>query len=1102
MKIIYKKIYFLVLWIVLSFLPPYDVNALEIEKYPSFFGLSITKSSDFIDYARYFFNAGMAIAGFLAVIVIVIGGIYYLISFNRGKFTDEGKQWIKAGVFGLILLVSAYLIAYTINPDLIDLRLQKLFAVGFGKSAGYQNSYNIPSVVYEEIPLGALTENLLSRTIDCYNFDENGDPIKGDEIETDNYGKIVGPTYLDHDRVDCFLKLSQAIEKKVKITEELSKKIVDFMKLCNCGGTSSSYDCRTNCAEDGSDCSYPETATCPIDKNCIGSTNPCRDTCSDIGCSCYGKNCESCPKDSGIKAKDPKTGKETEKNLSVKEVIEYGPIKIADCAGTEKEYLGLSEFRSQFNNNYEQIKNKVEIQPPAKINDKPISIINNGNCQTCEYNCGCDYDCPVCVPKSPGYYSCMSDQRKCEQKKEKCLKDQPKCNEEEADCKKKRLDCLKKNSPWYNLRIIDQITYLEGKLEEIRSSVESDINQLNKGRSTITNCYLVKSSVDLLQLLESTEKDEKIILRNRSFGDIMTGKVIDSSKYCEGFNYTGSVCYSKCQNICPETLSLKNNLKNYESCDGNCDEKKGNEKEKCLTAEKKCLKEYYDNRECPKNYSDFKTFPECMDNCKQQCLDACDQNYSCSQEELKKCKEGCNNDSKCLLENEEKCVVNFLQLKECVQTYKDPDNLKNCMESSFLCKYCSDQYAGYPDCVNIKQPNQSQNSEQYSSSYLYQNPYNQKCYPNPYLPNKENKNVTCLEGNPEITKCPIASMCPNCPCGVVNETIKYLPDPVLPESPEDLCSVSSPDKNDDECPCPGGIPGTSSCYPPCKNDDDKKTNTVSNYSEKINEYRVCSADCGKFTYVGDPLTFYCRNSWEPEAPLTGKWSNASPADEIPVGQTVDNAIVWGQELIDNMNKVNLMAQEIISYMKDISEKRNYCKCDSKCEIMQSGKQKSACQANCIFQQTEASTGSFINSEGITETFEIPASCSCVRQGCDGEPCQLMIDLLIGPSGSLEDICAQGAIGFPLFYIDMSNSIKDFMVFILPERRSDIIKKLSYSRKKMDECSQLLVELGADVVKTLSCSRSYGGSGFTEDMCYGYMKQNLTENWFCIKRVIK
>jgi len=72
--------------------------------------MSVNETSTLPDYAKYFFNLGIMLAGFLAAVITAYGGIYYLVSFGRGKFTDEGKDWIKAGLTGLILTLFSYIL--------------------------------------------------------------------------------------------------------------------------------------------------------------------------------------------------------------------------------------------------------------------------------------------------------------------------------------------------------------------------------------------------------------------------------------------------------------------------------------------------------------------------------------------------------------------------------------------------------------------------------------------------------------------------------------------------------------------------------------------------------------------------------------------------------------------------------------------------------------------------------------------------------------------------------------------------------------------------------------------------------------------------------
>jgi hypothetical protein len=68
------------------------------------------------------FKLAIGLATVFAVLMIVIGGFQYISTDAIMKKT-EGKERIKNAVFGLVLVISAWLILYTINPNLLNLNL-------------------------------------------------------------------------------------------------------------------------------------------------------------------------------------------------------------------------------------------------------------------------------------------------------------------------------------------------------------------------------------------------------------------------------------------------------------------------------------------------------------------------------------------------------------------------------------------------------------------------------------------------------------------------------------------------------------------------------------------------------------------------------------------------------------------------------------------------------------------------------------------------------------------------------------------------------------------------------------------------------------------
>ena len=966
----YKKTILLFFLVFCFFLTKADfVLALE-QQYPMIFGMGIG-SGTLPEYAKYFFNIGMALAGILAVVVMVFGGAYYLVSLGMGKFTDEGKQWIKAGVLGLILTVCSYLIAYTINPDLVIFKLDGLLSISF--NGGQDSTTNTtPFLYYNEIPIGTLTENLLSRTMDCYEFDANGDPIEG-EIKTDDGRTINGPTLLNHDRVDCFLKLTEAAEKKAKLFKKLSDEIVKLMETCVCEGK-----CDTACGAGG----------------CTIQGSSCTGSCIGGACKPFeGKSNDCCPSDSGIR----KPG--TNSNFTVKEVIEYGPIKLdpyipEKCDYSEKKFRGLEEFRTGLTD----VSTVIEINPKPVVDDREITVIDNGNCQICDnYN---------------------------------------------SNCQSSRASCLE-NSPWNKLKLIEQLTYLKEKIEQIKLAIERDNNQLKSAENKLGQCYLAEPYVDFLKTVEKTKKEEKTIIVQKTFNDPETQDLIDVYKYCKGFEYAKSDFYSKCQNICPEKIDQ--NLSCYQQCDKN---------------DSACIKNCYNNRLCPaytpksaNPSSRAVTFMDCINGLREECIDSCNKKYSCDRKELDKCKESCTEDSTCLLENEEECIVNFQKLKSCSEGSSSSDNLENCVDSSFLCKYGSDEYAGYPDCT-------TSNQLKYSSSYLFQNPSTQRCrYPYRLYPGSRE---ICLNFYPETAKCPTASKCPTCPCGIIDEQINY-------DSGE-RDSSKNDDGNNTTCPSGECLGADGICSPGNCEDGDSGSDggsssgggsggnngSDSSNIESILEYQAIIGTCNDSNFNDDPLTFYCQKDWwykenkmeEKKPEPIGKEKVCLKEGEIPVGQTVDDTETWASTLLENTEKFITSVNDLIQYINGIGSERNYCKCDSVCDG------GLPCSSDCTYVE------SMCSEDG---TCTDP---KCVVDPCAGISCQKIINLLRGGSSKS---CPRKEYGIFYYYDKIYKGSKDFYKFFLTSNRSDVLKELSYSRKKMDEGSTVQSAFGKEA-KILSCER--------------------------------
>ena len=87
-----------------------------------------TEVRDPSEYISILFKAGLAIAGVLALVFLLYGAILYTISSSRGNVEGEAeaKERIYSVFLGLGLLLLSYLILYTINPDLVKLKMPRM----------------------------------------------------------------------------------------------------------------------------------------------------------------------------------------------------------------------------------------------------------------------------------------------------------------------------------------------------------------------------------------------------------------------------------------------------------------------------------------------------------------------------------------------------------------------------------------------------------------------------------------------------------------------------------------------------------------------------------------------------------------------------------------------------------------------------------------------------------------------------------------------------------------------------------------------------------------------------------------------------------------
>jgi len=125
------KIFFILIFLLLaSLIPQFNLYALGLEPkleidYPQLIPdvpPPTTVKVGIPSYVRYLYVFIIVIAGFLSLLMLVIGGVRYVYSAGSPEKTKDAKNQINNAIFGLVILLCSFLILKTINPQLTTLQ--------------------------------------------------------------------------------------------------------------------------------------------------------------------------------------------------------------------------------------------------------------------------------------------------------------------------------------------------------------------------------------------------------------------------------------------------------------------------------------------------------------------------------------------------------------------------------------------------------------------------------------------------------------------------------------------------------------------------------------------------------------------------------------------------------------------------------------------------------------------------------------------------------------------------------------------------------------------------------------------------------------------
>src|SRR3990172_13243895 len=78
-------------------------------------------NTDFTGYAKFIYPFAISVGAILAVIMLIVAGLQMMTA-SEGQRT-AAKERIQNALLGLLLLVGVFLILHTINPDLLNLKI-------------------------------------------------------------------------------------------------------------------------------------------------------------------------------------------------------------------------------------------------------------------------------------------------------------------------------------------------------------------------------------------------------------------------------------------------------------------------------------------------------------------------------------------------------------------------------------------------------------------------------------------------------------------------------------------------------------------------------------------------------------------------------------------------------------------------------------------------------------------------------------------------------------------------------------------------------------------------------------------------------------------
>jgi len=191
------------------------IYALEV-KYPPIYSpdrlITLTTESTLPDYVNYVFYLALWIGIGLSFVLLFYAGFLYLTSFNNPERITSARQWIKAAILGLLILLTSILVLESINPQLTILELSSIDKIETDKREIVPDPElkSVLSSIHVKLPFG----QLIMKIFETYNFNAGSQEPKKPRIS-----RIMENT---SNLLDIAEKLKDQNEKLANLTKQCS----------------------------------------------------------------------------------------------------------------------------------------------------------------------------------------------------------------------------------------------------------------------------------------------------------------------------------------------------------------------------------------------------------------------------------------------------------------------------------------------------------------------------------------------------------------------------------------------------------------------------------------------------------------------------------------------------------------------------------------------------------------------------------------------------------------------------------------------------------------------------------------------------------------